>query len=116
MATITLAEMLQTLDHFSPSETHTIHRRGEDGVDRITIFTDTNQYNISLSDGYLGCTATTRKPRAGEEWSRGNDLRDGKPTHETWNAILGDIVSYEMVRVHRADPLPDALPQAVAAP
>ncbi|MEE8114809.1 MAG: hypothetical protein V3T23_10710, partial [Nitrososphaerales archaeon] len=49
---------------------------------------------------YLGCTASSRKPRAGEDWTRGSDLADGDLSLETWNKILGDIVAYELVRVH----------------
>jgi hypothetical protein len=54
-----------------------------------------------LDGGYLGCIAVNRKARAGEEWERGSDLADGPLTEETWRKILSDIVSYEMVRVHR---------------
>lgn len=89
----------------------------EHGAQRfcVRIFTDTNQYTISAREpyehpegkegdnGYLGCQGSTRKPRAGEEWTRGNDLSDGPLTEETWQAILGDIVSFEMVRVNRTD-------------
>lgn len=67
----------------------------------VRIYTDNNCYAITARDSndsnYLGCTASNRKPRAGETWTRGNDLADGKLTKKTWHAILGDIVSYEMV-------------------
>ena len=74
----------------------------------IKIFTDTNCYSITARDseddaGYLGCIASTRKPRAGEDWTRGNDLDDGDLTKETWYRILGDIISYEMVKVHKRE-------------
>lgn len=49
--------------------------------------------------GYLGATVMTRKPRAGEDWERGNDLHDGRRTKETWDKILLDVLRYEMVRV-----------------
>lgn len=58
---------------------------------------------LRMDDGYLGCVSTTRKPRAGEDWSRGNDLADGPLTERTWYRILGDIISYEMVRVHHRE-------------
>lgn len=45
---------------------------------------------------YLGCIASLRKPRAGEDWTRGNDLPDGPLTKETWNRILKAIVTYEL--------------------
>lgn len=85
---------------------------------RFRIYTDTNAYSISarnglVSDtppmrGYLGCIASCRKPRAGEDWQRGSDLADGPLTEDTWHKILGDIVSYELVKVHRPKPaVPD---------
>ena len=49
--------------------------------------------------GYLGCIVSERKPRAGESWTRGNDLADGDFCEETWLAILRDIVKYEMVKI-----------------
>jgi hypothetical protein len=83
---------------------------------RYRIYTDTNRYSISASDrggiatfGYLGCIALARKPRAGEDWQRGNDLADGPLTPETWHKILADVVSYEMVKVHsKAKAMADA--------
>ena len=84
---------------------------------RIRFYTDTNCYGISardpqktrgpgevtsdFDDGYLGCIASTRKPRAGEAWTRGNDLADGPLSEDTWRCILADIVAYELVKVHR---------------
>lgn len=84
---------------------------------RLKIFTKENKYSITArlplisSDerveiqhrvndkGYLGCVATTRKPRAGEDWSRGRDLWDGPYSEETWNNIMSDILAYEVVKV-----------------
>lgn len=78
---------------------------------RIQVFTDVHSFQISASEpsdirpnGYLGCIASCRKPRAGEDWTRGSDLSDGPLSLETWHHILGDIISYEMVKVHRHDP------------
>jgi len=73
---------------------------------RAEIFTRTHSYCISVhvpedadDDGYLGCTASTRTPLAGEGHTRGNDLADGKLCQETWHRILADIVAYELVRL-----------------
>lgn len=88
----------------------------------IRIFTDNNEYRISVNTGtlregaglrermrarkgYLGCVASSRKPRAGETHHRGNDLPDGPLTEETWHSILAAIVAYELVKVHRPAPL-----------
>ena len=78
-------------------------------------YTEDNKYSITAmdrqgDDGYLGCGVTCRKHRAGEEFNRGNDLRDGPFTEETWNSITLAIVSYELVKLseHRKpDQIPD---------
>jgi len=46
--------------------------------------------------GYLGCQVSMRKARAGESWTRGNDLPDGPLDRETWDKILKAIVIYEL--------------------
>ena len=48
---------------------------------------------------YLGCQVSTRMPRAGEDWTRGNDLPDGPFTRETWESIKGAIIKYELVKI-----------------
>ena len=76
---------------------------------RVRLYTDNNSYGISArlnsvgsrEGGYMGCIAWSRKPRAGETWTRGNDLADGRLTLETWNKILADIVAYELVEIHK---------------
>ena len=40
-------------------------------------------------------------PRAGEDWTRGNDLPDGKLTKETWSSILRGIICYELEDVSK---------------
>jgi len=72
---------------------------------RFSIYTDNNRYSIvaierKLGRSYLGCVSSSRKPRAGEDWHRGRDLADGPLSEDTWQRILADIVSYEMVRVN----------------
>lgn len=74
---------------------------------RIRFYTFTNKYTVvayapgDTTKGYLGCVANTRKPRAGEDWTRGRDLADGPFGRETWDKILVDIVAYETVKIHR---------------
>jgi hypothetical protein len=72
----------------------------------MTFYTHNNQYNIKAkipsddsSNGYLGCIASARTPRAGEDWTRGNDLPDGPLNKKTWAQIIRAIVSYEIVNV-----------------
>ncbi len=79
----------------------------KDNVIHLRLFTDTNEYKIIAIpkdkdyEGYLGCIASSRKPRAGETWTRGNDLPDGYFCYETWVRILGGIVGYELVKIHK---------------
>ena len=78
-------------------------------------YTEDNRYSITAidrdgDDGYLGCTVTCRKARAGEEYNRGNDLPDGPFTEETWNTIVYAIVNYELVKLSdfkKPDQIPD---------
>ena len=44
---------------------------------------------------------SSRKPRAGEDWTRGNDLTDGKFNKDTWDNIVADILSCELVDIKR---------------
>uniref|UniRef100_A0A6M3K5Y7 Uncharacterized protein n=1 Tax=viral metagenome TaxID=1070528 RepID=A0A6M3K5Y7_9ZZZZ len=62
----------------------------------VRLYTDGHVYSIKATPVFLGCTASTRKARPGEDWTRGNDLADGEFNEETWLKILKDIVSYEL--------------------
>lgn len=70
----------------------------------INFYTDHNRYHITAIDrgrgrSYLGCSGTARKPLAGEDWMRGNDITNGPFTEKTWNKILSNIVRYELVEL-----------------
>ena len=102
--------LLSDVAQFAPLTTHTDCREFADVAGTggtVTIYTNTNHYAIryrlptDTSTGYLGCIASSRMPRAGEDWTRGRDLHDGPFSRETWRGILADIVSYEMVKVHK---------------
>jgi len=76
----------------------------------VDIFTDTHSYYFSVkppneedADGYLGGQAGTRKSRAGEEHTRGNDLADGPYSKETFDKIVNDIVAFELVELGAGD-------------
>ena len=67
----------------------------------FNVFTETHRYSISgvwkeYHPQYLGCIASTRMPRVGEDWTRGNDLLDGYFCKETWEHIKNAIIRYEM--------------------
>jgi hypothetical protein len=71
------------------------------------VYTRTNKYCIVAIrhlDGstYLGCVVDSRTPRAGEDWTRGKDLPDGKFSRKTWNRIKDAIIGYELVRVSKS--------------
>lgn len=76
-----------------------------DSPERFQCLLYTNEYVYSItgyqademnSKGYLGCIASTRKPRVGEDWNRGSDLHDGKYSEETFIKIMKDIVAHEL--------------------
>jgi hypothetical protein len=82
---------------------------------QFSFFTTDHEYVISAKDvegedGYLGCQATTRKPRAGENWNRGNDLPDGPFNRETWDRIIFGIVRYELVKLSKYNK-PESIPE-----
>jgi len=85
---------------------------------RVKIYTDNNCYSIKAVErekgtrlrqsSYLGCVASSRKPRAGETWTRGNDLPDGELTRATWEEIKNRIIAYELVKIAKpARRIPD---------
>lgn len=66
---------------------------------RIKFFTNDHYYQIKATPTYLGCQAGTRKPRVGEDHTRGNDLPDGKFSKETFDKIILSIVGYELKKI-----------------
>lgn len=71
---------------------------------RFYFYTHDHKYAITVvweegKKGYMGCIASCRKPRAGEDWTRGNDLPDGPYCYETWEKIKNGIIKYELVKV-----------------
>ena len=80
---------------------------GQCGSIHVKIWTSTNEYRVCVSprptggleDAYMGASASTRKPRAGEAWTRGNDLPDGNFSKELWQEIMVAIVKYEAQEV-----------------
>jgi hypothetical protein len=108
-------QILKWVDEFrwtghSYNEGNCIYVKEKDQRIELVLYTENNTYHISarapdpnnrMDKGYLGCISTSRKPRAGEDWHRGNDLADGPFCFETWHKILRDIVAYELVKIHR---------------
>ena len=77
---------------------HTERSLSEDRIG-IRIFTKDYVYQIGAKETYLGCISSNRKERAGEWWTRGSDLPDGKFNRETWEKIKNAIIRYELVKV-----------------
>jgi hypothetical protein len=106
---------LSTISRFGKVKDRAQITDGDDGRMNAKVYTDNHVYSISAKAptegyaGYLGCIASCRKARAGEEQHRGSDLADGPFTDETWQKILADIVSYELVPldVQESTPIPE---------
>jgi hypothetical protein len=82
----------------------TIHVKEESATElRISLYTTNNVYHINAyqtDDGkYLGATMSRRMPNVGETHTRGSDIADGDLSLETWNDILSDIVSCELLEI-----------------
>ena len=82
---------------------------------RYTIYTEKYSYYITLVErlykpNYLGCTMSCRKPRAGENWTRGNDLPDGSISRKTWESIKNAIIKNELIQLEpKRKPQPDII-------
>lgn len=109
------------ITRFANPDNHLSVVEDSHGKFRFHMFTDNNQYHVVAREsfepsftndgrvaleekGYLGCTASSRKPRAGEDWTRGRDMADGPLEEGTWDRILKEIVCYELVRVAGVSP------------
>ncbi|KKM82923.1 hypothetical protein LCGC14_1314580 [marine sediment metagenome] len=68
----------------------------------FSFFTHTHKWRMVLinrAEPSLMCNSDTRKPRAGEDWTRGRDMTEGPLNEETWRAFLAEIVSYEIIEI-----------------
>jgi len=74
---------------------------------KYRFYTDQHQYTITALDGpdggFLGAVAICRKMVPGENFHRGDDLFYGPFRKDTWDRIIKDIVSYELIRVNEED-------------
>ena len=101
-----LYEWLKSISRYGEIDKFIIPDYKEPNFVKVTFYSHNYQYFIKAkkptSDnqkGYLGCQAQVRKPIAGEDWTRGNDLPDGSYSEETWQAIMKGIIGYELVKV-----------------
>lgn len=70
----------------------------------VAFYTDDNKYFIvaverEMKKGRIECVANARKSRAGETWTRGNDLADGPFTRKTLERIKNRIIAYELIKL-----------------
>ncbi len=70
----------------------------------VAFYTDDNKYFIvaverEMKKGHIECVANARKSRAGETWTRGNDLADGPFTRKTLERIKNRIIAYELIKL-----------------
>ncbi len=72
----------------------------DSGNVEVMLFTDRNIYHVAASKedrSYLGLTFSRRDTGAG------NDLTDGAYTKGTWDKIVCDILSCELISLKRRD-------------
>ena len=98
----TVERFLRDVTPFNRPEDFILYK--QDGIfHRWLLYTNEHCYSLvvcfdepTIEENYFGCTVTTRRPRAGEDWTRGNDLPDGRLTLETWQYIKNAIIRYEL--------------------
>ena len=120
-----LFDWLKQISRFNKVEDFIYISDYKKGKIRLKIFTKDHEYNISAhlpqgdrngaDSGYLSCIANSRKPRAGEDWNRGNDLADGGYGEKTWQEIKDNILAYELVKVVRNSPDKEPRGRAIEA-
>ena len=78
----------------------------DDYTIHLYLYTEKNKYSIRFrfpspndNTSYIGCQSSSRKPRAGETWTRGRDLHDGKLTFDNWVRVMADILAMEAVNL-----------------
>lgn len=106
-----LSKWLKELGRFRKFEDYIYISDYKKGEIRLKIFTREHYYPIVAKlptkerpDGYLGTYGQCRKPRAGEEWTRGNDLPDGAYSKKTWDSFKDCLIAYELVKVVKNAP------------
>jgi len=92
--------LFKILRHKSAHEILLIFKNTEGRIE-ILMYTEKYEYAISANEksNYLGCTCSLRKKQAGEHWTRGSDLPDGKYNKETCDKIVNAIISNELVKL-----------------
>ena len=67
----------------------------------IKFFTEKQDYSINLTPEYMGGGVSCRYHRPLEDWTRGNDLLDGKPSEHLLDSLVYEILAYELVEIKK---------------
>lgn len=75
----------------------------EKGYFKLTLWTNEFKYTITLSieKNYIACFAQHRKISPGYKEPKANDLHSGKIDKATFDQIVLDILSYELVSIFK---------------
>lgn len=73
------------------------------GFFKVTLWTNEFKYTITVSaeKNYIACYAQHRKIRPGDTTPKANDLHSGKIEKATFDQIMLDIVSYELISIFK---------------
>ena len=96
-----LFDLLDGMKYRRPEwQEYVVMENNEKGVLKLKLWTDRHHYVMSIGFGendYLSCVATARRQRPGETFFRNNDLYNGRLNEDSFNRVMLDIVSYELV-------------------
>ena len=65
----------------------------------ILLYTKEHEYSIHLNPSWMGGGANCRYHRPLEDWTRGNDLLDGTPSEHLLDALVYEMLAYELVPI-----------------
>lgn len=71
--------------------------KNKKGIYKIYLYTDNYEYIIIVFGTYCGGFTTVRKRGIKEDWDRGNDMLDGKPSEELFDELAFDMLKNELV-------------------
>ena len=99
-----LFEMLDQMKYRRPVwEEYVIFEDAEKGYLKLRLWTNFFNYTLTLSvnEDYLACYSESRMSRPGERFRKGNDLHSGRFNQETFDQIIKDMFSYELVSLYK---------------
>lgn len=71
--------------------------KNEKNIYKIYLYTDTYEYVIVIFEKYCGGFTTVRKRGIKEDWDRGNDMLDGKPSEELFDKLAFEMLNNELI-------------------